>query len=145
MMPAMESKILSHPFSFQPAGKMTKALLPSLETESFKNFPAILLLDSSMKSLELSLIRLHQLADFDFLNLPQALNSQKTTGSGKKMENVLPLPCSETLRISPLLPTTLRSNRLLSTTTALAEPPIIAQECKNDRTNTTAGLTNPKG
>ncbi|KAJ8450790.1 hypothetical protein Cgig2_032415 [Carnegiea gigantea] len=64
-------------------------------------------------------------ADLDLLNLPQALSSHKTTCSGKKIENLLPLPFSEIFNMSSLLPITLRSNDLLSIATNFLHPPLI--------------------
>ncbi|KAJ8424457.1 hypothetical protein Cgig2_016224 [Carnegiea gigantea] len=47
----------------------------------------------------------------------------KATGSGKKMENLLPLPFFEIFNMSSLFPTTLRSNDLLSIATNFLHPP----------------------
>ncbi|KAJ8438831.1 hypothetical protein Cgig2_023023 [Carnegiea gigantea] len=110
-------------------------------------------------------------ADLDFLNLPQTLTNHKTTGSGQKMENLLPLPFSEIFNMSSLFPITLRLNDLLSITTNFLQPPsliipalqwITNQErmkkkvqdtnqrgkwltgVQNVKTNTTIGLSSPK-
>ncbi|KAJ8431905.1 hypothetical protein Cgig2_013653 [Carnegiea gigantea] len=79
-------------------------------------------------------------ADFDFLNLPQALTNFKATGSGKKMENLLCLPFSEIFNMSSLFPTTLRSNDFLSIATNFLQPPSlhrITEETKEQDTNQT--------
>jgi len=89
---------------------------------------------------------LQQEDDLELLNLPQALNNHSATGSGKKIENLLPLPFSEIFRMPSLLPTTLRSKDFLSTTTNLSQPHFIAQvktrspEEENQGTNSTGGL-----
>jgi len=78
---------------------------------------------------------LHQEDDLELLNLPQAVNNHNANGSGKKIENLLPLPFSVIFRMSSLLPTTCKSKDFLSTTTNLSQPPFMAQHryCQKPR------------
>jgi len=94
---------------------------------------------------------LHQEDDFELLNLPQALNSHKATSSGRKIENLLPLPFFAIFSMSSLNPTTFKSKDFLSTATNLSQPPFIAQGTAsgsgkdNPETTSTSGLSASKG
>ncbi|KAJ8441681.1 hypothetical protein Cgig2_019068 [Carnegiea gigantea] len=59
------------------------------------------------------------------VRVPTSSSKLGATGSGKKIENLLPLPFSESFSMSSLLPTTLRSKNLLSIATNFLQHPLI--------------------